>query len=55
MPRGYLDGMLQIILLLLAFVLFVVAMFGIGLPRVNLLATGLACWVLSALIGAWPS
>ena len=42
------------LLLLVAFVCFVLAAIGVGLPRVNLLALGLACWVLTALIGAWP-
>lgn len=45
--------MLQFILLLLAFVLFVVAMFGVT-TRINLLAAGLACWVLAVMVPAWP-
>lgn len=40
--------------LLLAFACFVLAAIGIGLPRVNLLAAGLAFWVLTELIAAWP-
>ena len=43
--------MAKLILLVLAFVLFVLAAFGIGQPRFNLLAGGLAAWVLSLLIG----
>jgi hypothetical protein len=46
--------MLTFILLLAAFILFALAAFGIGHPRVNFLAAGLACWVLVALINAWP-
>jgi hypothetical protein len=46
--------MLTVILLLLGFVLFVLAAAGVPVPRVNLMAAGLACWILTALIGAWP-
>jgi hypothetical protein len=42
--------MLVTILLVFAFVLLVVAAFGIGLPRVNLGWLGLALWVLSILL-----
>jgi hypothetical protein len=44
--------MLGTILLVAAFVLFVLATFGVG-SRFNLLAAGLAYWVLSILIGAF--
>lgn len=46
--------MLTFVLLLLGFVLFVLAAVGVTAGRVNLLAAGLACWILTALIGAWP-
>jgi hypothetical protein len=43
--------MISLILLVAAFVLFVLA--GIGLPpsRYNLIGFGLACWVLSEILG----
>lgn len=41
---------LDLILLVAAFVLFALAAVGVPSPRVNLLAAGLACWVLSLLI-----
>lgn len=45
--------MLTTILLVFAFVLFVLAAIGIPTPpRFNLIAAGLACWVLSALVPA---
>lgn len=34
-----------------AFVLFVLAAVGLGHPRVNLVAAGLAAWVLAVLLG----
>ena len=41
-----------LILLVAAFVLFVLSALGIPRPpRFNLLAAGLACWVLATLIG----
>lgn len=46
--------MLTFILLLIAFVLFVLAALSVPVPRVNLIAAGLSCWILTALIGAWP-
>jgi hypothetical protein len=46
--------MLTFLLLLAAFIAFLLAMFGAAVPRVNLLALGLALWVLAELIGAWP-
>lgn len=45
--------MLIFILLLLAFLAFVAAAIGIE-SRINLVAVGLALWVLTQLIGAWP-
>lgn len=41
---------INLILLLLAFILFVVAACGVA-SRINLVALGLAFWVLSLLIG----
>lgn len=48
--------MLTFILLLAAFVLLALAALGIGHPRVNLVAAGLACYVAVAvaLVKAWP-
>jgi hypothetical protein len=45
--------MLEVLLLLAAFICFVLAAIGIA-ARVNLMAAGLACWVLTALIPEWP-
>ncbi len=42
---------LSTILLILAFVAFVLAALGWGYKKTNLLAVGLALWVLSGLIG----
>lgn len=42
--------MISLILLVFAFVLFVVAACGVSHPRINLLAAGLACWVLSVIL-----
>lgn len=47
--------MLTFILLLIGFILFLLAAISIPSPRINLVAAGLACWILVALIGAWPS
>lgn len=41
--------MLHLILLVAAFIFFVLATFGVD-SRFNLIAAGLACWVLTALI-----
>ncbi len=41
--------MIEVILLIAAFILFVLAVFGVG-GRINLVAAGLACWVLAALV-----
>ncbi len=46
-------AMLVFLLYLAAFICFVLAAIGVG-TRVNLLALGLACWVLVSVIGAWP-
>ena len=45
--------MLPFILLLLGFVCFVLATIGVN-ARINLIALGLALWILVALIDAWP-
>ncbi len=44
--------MLSTLLLVVAFVLFLLAAFGVPvvLPRFNLIAGGLACWVLASLM-----
>jgi hypothetical protein len=39
------------VLLVLAFVLFLLAAVGVSHPRVNLVAAGLAAWVLTQFIG----
>ena len=41
---------LHVILLLLAFIVFVLAAIGIPSTRINLLAAGLALWVLASLV-----
>lgn len=46
--------MLTFVLLLVGFILFVLAAIGVPAGRINLVAAGLACWILTALIGAWP-
>ena len=46
--------MLDFLLYLVAFVCFLLVVFGVGPARVNLLAVGLAAWVLVPLIHAWP-
>jgi len=40
-----------LLLLLFAFVLFVLAAFNVASNRVNLIAAGLACWIASQLVG----
>jgi len=42
---------LRVILLVLAFVLFVLAAAGVAHPLYNLMAAGLAAWVLSLIVG----
>jgi len=44
MNREEVD-MLHVILLVFAFVLFLLAAFNVPSPRVNLIGAGLACWV----------
>lgn len=46
--------MLTLILMVLAFVLFLVAMVPAA-ARFNLVAAGLACWVLAELLSAYPA
>jgi hypothetical protein len=41
---------LHFLLLVLAFICFVLAAFGVNLGRVGLLPLGLACWVLTLLV-----
>lgn len=43
-------SILTVILLVAALVLFAVAAFGVSHPRINLVAGGLALWVLSLLV-----
>lgn len=40
----------DLILLIAAFVCFVLAAIGVAVPRLNLLALGLALWVLTAIV-----
>jgi hypothetical protein len=47
--------LLIIILLIVALACFIAAAFGAVVARVNLVAFGLACWVLTVLIDKWPS
>jgi hypothetical protein len=41
----------KLALLVVAFVCFILAAFSVAIPRVNFIALGLACWVLTLLIG----
>lgn len=43
--------MISLILLVAAFVLFVLAALSVPVPRVNLIGAGLACWVLANILG----
>jgi hypothetical protein len=43
--------MITLILLVAAFVLFLLAAIGVPASRYNLVAFGLACWVLSEILG----
>lgn len=45
--------MLKFLLLLAGFILFCLAAFGVS-SKVNLLAAGLACWILTYVMDAWP-
>lgn len=42
--------MIDVILVVFAFVCFVLAAVGVGHPRINLLAAGLAFWMLSIIL-----
>ena len=42
---------LRLVLLVLAFVLFLLAAVGVAHPRWNLIGAGLAAWVLSLIVG----
>jgi hypothetical protein len=42
---------LSLLLLVVALVLFVLAALAVPVPRINLVAAGLACWVLAQIIG----
>ena len=44
--------MISLILLIAAFILFVIAALGVATSRFNLVAAGLACWVLAAILGS---
>jgi hypothetical protein len=44
--------MIGTMLLVFAFVLFVLAALGVPSSRINLVAAGLACWVLAQFVGA---
>lgn len=47
--------MLTVILLVLGFVFLTLAAIPhVPVPWINLVAAGLACWILTDLIGAWP-
>ena len=41
---------LHLILYVAAFILFVLAAVGVPSPRVNLIAAGLACWILTLIV-----
>lgn len=47
-------SLLILILLIVGFVCFLVAAFNLVAARVNLVALGLACWILTAIIDTWP-
>lgn len=44
---------ISIILLVAAFILFVLAAIPVAVPRINLTAAGLACWSLSLLLNSY--
>lgn len=44
---------ISLVLLIAAFILFVLAAISVPVPRVNLVAAGLACWVLAQLLSGW--
>lgn len=43
--------MLAIAFLIAALILFILAAIAVPVPRINLVAAGLACWVASLLVG----
>ena len=43
--------MIALAFLIAALVLFIIAAIGVGAGRFNLIAAGLACWVISQLMG----
>jgi len=43
-------ALIILILLIAAFLLFAFAAFGVSHPRFNLMAAGLACWVLAIIL-----
>jgi hypothetical protein len=49
--------MLGLILLVFAFVFFVLAGFSVppATGRFNLIGLGLACWVMADMVGKWPA
>ncbi len=47
--------MIGLVLLIAAFILFALAAAGVTSGRINLVAAGMACWVLSVLVSTWPS
>ena len=56
---GYGQAMVTTILLLAAFLCFLLAfllpLFNASTGKLDLIALGLTCWVLTVLMGAWPS
>jgi len=48
--RGSLNTMITTILLLFAFVLFVLSALNVSSPKINLVAAGLAFWVAAQLV-----
>lgn len=49
-PRGNAMITVSVVLLIAAFILFVLAAISVPVPRVNLIGAGLACWILAQLI-----
>jgi hypothetical protein len=43
--------MIATILLVAALVLFIISALNVAVPRINLMAAGLACWVAAQLLG----
>jgi hypothetical protein len=46
-------ALLVLVLLILGLVAFLAATFNV-VSRINLIAAGLACWIATAVIQAWP-